>query len=58
MIFLRSLAFNAAFYVITAVMLVGTLPLFFFLPQAFGMGVVRNWAKASVFLYRTLTGVR
>jgi 1-acyl-sn-glycerol-3-phosphate acyltransferase len=57
-IFLRSLVFNAAFYVVTAVMLVGTLPLFFILPQWFGMGVVRNWAKLSVYLYGTLTGVR
>jgi 1-acyl-sn-glycerol-3-phosphate acyltransferase len=58
MIFLRSLLFNLAFYVVTAVMLVATLPLFFILPQAFGMSVVRNWAKASVFLHEKIAGVR
>jgi len=58
MILLRSLAFNVAFYLVTAVMLVGTLPLFFVLPQWFGMGVVRNWAKVCVFLHRTIAGGR
>lgn len=58
MLFLRSLLFNAAFYVVTAVMLVGTLPLFFVMPQWFGMGVVRNWARTCVFLHRTIVGAR
>jgi 1-acyl-sn-glycerol-3-phosphate acyltransferase len=58
MILLRSLAFNVAFYLVTAVMLVGTLPLFFVMPQWFGMGVVRSWAKACVFLHRTIAGGR
>jgi 1-acyl-sn-glycerol-3-phosphate acyltransferase len=58
MILLRSLTFNIAFYVVTAVMLVGTLPLFFIMPQWFGMGVVRNWARASVFLHRVIAGGR
>lgn len=58
MIFLRSLAFNLAFYAVTAVMLVGTLPLFFILPQWFGMGVVRNWARVCVFLHETVAGVK
>jgi 1-acyl-sn-glycerol-3-phosphate acyltransferase len=57
-IVLRSLLFNVAFYAVTAVMLVATLPLFFILPQAFGMGVVRTWAKVTVYLYRVLTGVK
>ena len=58
MLFLRSLLFNAAFYVITAIMLVGTLPLFFVLPQGFGMGVVRTWAKTCVFLHGAIVGAR
>ena len=58
MIFLRSLLFNLAFYIVTAVMLVGTLPLFFILPQAFGMSVVRNWAKVAVFLHEKIAGIR
>ena len=58
MIFLRSLVFNVAFFVVTAVILVGTLPLFFVMPQWFGMGVVRNWAKIILFLHRTIVGAR
>jgi 1-acyl-sn-glycerol-3-phosphate acyltransferase len=58
MILLRSLVFNVAFYLVTAIMLVGTLPLFFVMPQWFGMGVVRNWAKVCVFLHRTIVGAR
>ena len=56
MILIRSLLFNAAFYVVTAIMLVATLPFFFFTPQWVGMSVVRNWAKTIVFLHRTLAG--
>ncbi len=58
MLFVRSFLFNAAFYVVTAAMLVGTLPLFFVMPQWFGMGVVRNWARTCVFLHRTIVGAR
>jgi 1-acyl-sn-glycerol-3-phosphate acyltransferase len=58
MIVVRSLLFNLAFYVLTAAMLVGTLPVFFLLPQAFGMGVVRNWAKASLWLHEKIAGTR
>src|SRR5664279_2538714 len=57
MIFLRSLLFNLAFYVVTAIMLVGSLPIFLFLPQPYGMGVVRNWAKLCTFLHDKLAGV-
>ncbi len=58
MIFLRSLAFNAAFYVVTAVFLVGTLPVYLILPQWFAMGVVRTWASLTVTLLRVLAGTR
>lgn len=58
MILIRSLLFNLAFYVVTAVMLVGTLPLFFIMPQWFGMGVVRNWARTILYLHEKLAGVR
>jgi len=58
MIFLRSFLFNLAFYVVTAVMLVATLPLFFILPQGFGMSVVRNWARLCVWLHEKIAGVR
>lgn len=58
MLFLRSFVFNVAFYIVTAVMLVGTLPLFFILPQGFGMGVVRNWAKTCLWLHRLIAGTK
>ncbi len=55
---LRSALFNLAFYLLTAVMLVASLPFFFVLPQGFGMWVVRTWARACVFLHVTLAGVK
>jgi 1-acyl-sn-glycerol-3-phosphate acyltransferase len=54
----RSLAFNAAFYAATAVMLVGTLPVYLFMPQWFAMGVVRTWAQLVTALLRVLAGTR
>jgi 1-acyl-sn-glycerol-3-phosphate acyltransferase len=58
MLFVRSLIFNVAFYLVTAIMLVVTLPLFFILPQWFGMGVVREWATTVVRLHRLIVGAR
>lgn len=55
--FLRSLAFNLAFYLVTAAMLIASLPFFFFLPQGFGMWVVRTWSRTCVALYGFMTGV-
>ncbi len=54
----RSVFFQIAFYIVTAIMLVGTLPLFFIMPQWFGMGVVRNWARVGVFLHETIAGTK
>ena len=58
MIFVRSALFNLAFYTLTAVMLVASLPFFFILPQGFGMWVVRTWARACVFLHVAIAGVK
>jgi 1-acyl-sn-glycerol-3-phosphate acyltransferase len=58
MIVLRSLFFNAAFYLATAILLVGTLPVYLILPQWFAMGVVRTWAAWSVVLLRVIAGTR
>ena len=58
MVFIRSVLFNAAFYIVTAIMLVATLPLFFILPQSFGMSVVRNWARVCVYLHGAITGAK
>lgn len=56
--FLRSLAFNVAFYLVTTVMLFATLPFYFFLPQAKAMGVVRAWHRTNAWLLRVLGGVK
>lgn len=56
--FIRSLLFNAAFYLATALIIIVTLPVYFFLPQGFATGVVKLWAKTGVFLLRTIAGTR
>lgn len=56
LIVVRSLLFQLIFYLVTAAMLIGTLPLFFILPQWFGMGVVRTWARITVALHGAITG--
>jgi 1-acyl-sn-glycerol-3-phosphate acyltransferase len=58
MIWIRSILFNVAFYVVTAVMLIGSLPVFAFGSEAAGMNVVRNWARACLWLHETIAGVR
>jgi 1-acyl-sn-glycerol-3-phosphate acyltransferase len=58
MVFVRSFLFSAAFYAATALILVVTLPVYFFLPQHLAMGVVRFWAQLSLFLLRTIAGTR
>jgi 1-acyl-sn-glycerol-3-phosphate acyltransferase len=58
MILIRSLLYNIVFYVVTAVMLIATLPVFFFLPQSAAMSVVRNWARLCIYLLGVITGTR
>ena len=58
MVFVRSLLFNAAFYAMTVVLLVAPLPVYFILPQAFAMWVVRIWGRAGIWLLRILAGTR
>jgi 1-acyl-sn-glycerol-3-phosphate acyltransferase len=58
MLLLRSLLFNAAFYLMTAALLILPLPVYFILPQAFAMWVVRTWARAGIWLLRVLAGTR
>jgi len=57
MLFLRSLLFNIAFYVATAICLLLPLPVYFFLPQGFAMWVVRTWARVVLFLLRVIVGL-
>jgi 1-acyl-sn-glycerol-3-phosphate acyltransferase len=56
MILVRSLLFNAAFYLVTLVYLIATLPVYFFLPQRGAMAVVRSWASLSTHLLRVVAG--
>src|SRR5690606_18748518 len=48
----RSVLFNTLFYLVTAAMLIATLPIFFFLSRRNAMRVVRDWASTCVWLYR------
>ena len=58
MVFVRSLLFNLAFYLVTAVILLVTLPVYFFLSHDRAMGVVRQWAKLSLALLAAICGTR
>jgi 1-acyl-sn-glycerol-3-phosphate acyltransferase len=58
MIWIRSILFNLAFYVVTAVMLIGSLPIFAFGSEHAGMNVVRTWARVTLFLHEHIAGVR
>ena len=58
MLLLRSLLFNLAFYLMTTAFLILPLPVYFILPQAFAMWVVRTWARAGIWLLRVLAGTR
>ncbi len=58
MTFVRSLLFNAVFYLVTIVMLIGGAPGFLFLPQRQAMEIVRAWGWVGAFLLRTIAGTR
>jgi len=58
MIVIRSLLFNAAFYLVTVVTLIGSLPIFLFMSPSHGMQVVRTWAGVCVWLHETIAGVK
>lgn len=55
---LRSLAFNLAFYLASAVMTLVTLPVFALAPEPTRLGVVRLWSKMGVVLLRLIVGTR
>lgn len=57
MIWLRSLIFNTAFYVAIIVQMVVFLPVLA-LPRRYGLWVVHNWAKSSLWLLRVICGTR
>lgn len=53
---LRSLAFNVAFYINTIAILLIATPVYFFLPQAGSMAIVRWWGVSSLWLLRVICG--
>lgn len=55
---LRSVLFNALFYIVMVGTLVVFTPVYFFLPQRGSIGIVRNWAKVSLFLLKVVCGTR
>jgi 1-acyl-sn-glycerol-3-phosphate acyltransferase len=57
MIFLRSLLFNIAFYICTAVFAIGGLPVLLFGRKAI-LELARAWAHASLWLLDAICGVR
>ncbi len=57
MIWLRSFAFNLAFYTILVGYLLAALPLFL-LPRRWGWHVVRAWARSSLWACRVIAGIR
>jgi 1-acyl-sn-glycerol-3-phosphate acyltransferase len=58
MVFVRSLLFNLAFYLTTAVMLIVSAPGFLLLPERQAMEIVRAWGWIGTRLLRYLGGVR
>lgn len=58
MILVRSLVFNALYYLITTIMVVACLPMFVFSPERAGRGAVRVWARVGTYLLRTIVGTR
>jgi 1-acyl-sn-glycerol-3-phosphate acyltransferase len=58
MLFVRSLAFNVALYVMTVVMILGTWPIAFLASRETNLKLARTWARTIFFLMRTIAGIR
>ena len=58
MVFLRSLLFNVAFYLVTILMLVFLAPGYLLLPERQATNLVRLWGWIGVFLLRVIAGTR
>lgn len=56
MIFVRSLAFNTAFYVVTLIEMILFSPVYFLLPRKKAWFVPKFWAKTNLFLQKWLAG--
>src|SRR4029078_3832993 len=58
MVFIRSLLFNLAFYAVSAIMMIGALPLLAFGSQEANRAAMVLWTRVVLFLLRTLAGTR
>ncbi len=58
MLFVRSLVFNALFYLSTAIQLAFWTPVYFFLPRKFCWNVPKLWGLINLWLQRWTTGAR
>ncbi|NDV88727.1 1-acyl-sn-glycerol-3-phosphate acyltransferase [Aurantimonas aggregata] len=56
--FLRSLAFNGLFYLNLIVQLLVYSPVFFFVSEATGWWIVKNWARSNLWLLEHVAGIR
>jgi 1-acyl-sn-glycerol-3-phosphate acyltransferase len=58
MLILRSIAFQLAFYLIMTVIIVVTVPFYFFLPHRAAIGVVKIWTSTTMWALRWIAGTR
>ncbi|WP_418885049.1 lysophospholipid acyltransferase family protein [Aurantimonas endophytica] len=56
--FLRSLAFNGLFYLNLVAQLLFYSPVFFFVSEATGWWIVKNWARSNLWLLEHVAGIR
>jgi 1-acyl-sn-glycerol-3-phosphate acyltransferase len=56
MTFVRSLVFNLVYYLVSAVLVVASLPVFAFGSERATAGVVHAWASVGIFLLRVIAG--
>jgi 1-acyl-sn-glycerol-3-phosphate acyltransferase len=57
-VYFRSILFNSVYYLVTAAMVVLSLPVFAFGNEKAGFWVIRSWARVGTFLLRILAGTR
>lgn len=58
MTLLRSITFNIVYYIVSAAVVLGSLPVFAFGSERAGAAVIRAWASIGIFLLRVIAGTR
>lgn len=58
MTFIRSVIFNIVFYFVTGAIVLATLPIFTFASKKTAARICTIWAKITLFLMRTIVGIR